>query len=78
MYPTFDILASAGILPSNSTTYQLADLNAAWQAQVGALPYFGCVADENGDRTVLTEMWAYNHVLGTVSRSALSALSFRR
>lgn len=56
MFPNFDILASAGILPSNSTTTTLAALEGAFTAQIGAKPYFGCVKDDAGARTVLTEM----------------------
>lgn len=51
-YPSFEILASHGILPSNSTRYTLDALNAAFESQVGAVPYFGCDRDANGDRTV--------------------------
>ncbi|KAF7981115.1 hypothetical protein HWV62_34837 [Athelia sp. TMB] len=60
-YPTYDILASAGIVPSNKTTYPLAAIQNAVKAQVGAVPYFGCT--NNG--TVLSEVWYYHHVLGT-------------
>ncbi|KZP31110.1 ribonuclease T2 [Athelia psychrophila] len=60
-YPTYDILASAGITPSNKTTYPLSAIQNAVKGQVGALPYFGCT--NNG--TVLTEVWYYHHVLGT-------------
>lgn len=64
-YPTWDILAASGILPSNTTRYSLEDLNDAFRAQLGAIPYFGCSRDENGERTVLSEVWVYAHVLGT-------------
>ncbi|ORY88401.1 ribonuclease T2 [Leucosporidium creatinivorum] len=64
-FPTFDILATRGIYPSNSTTTTLAEMNAAFLSSTGAIPYFGCVADETGAKTVLTEVWVYNHVLGT-------------
>ncbi|KAK4049285.1 hypothetical protein OIV83_004222 [Microbotryomycetes sp. JL201] len=65
-YPTWDILASQGIVPSNSTTYSLQDLENAFVAQVGAKPFFGCSGPEpSGQRTVLSEVWVYAHVLGT-------------
>lgn len=34
-YPSFSILAASGIVPSNSTTYNLADLQAAFISQTG-------------------------------------------
>ncbi|KAG5654696.1 hypothetical protein H0H81_007452 [Sphagnurus paluster] len=60
-FPTFDILAASGIVPSNKTSYTLAQFESAIAAQVGATPYLGCRS--NG--TVLTEVWYFNHVLGT-------------
>lgn len=60
-FPTFDILAASGIMPSNKTSYTLAQFESAIAAQVGATPYLGCRS--NG--TVLTEVWYFNHVLGT-------------
>ncbi|KZV74893.1 ribonuclease T2 [Peniophora sp. CONT] len=61
MFPTFDMLAAAGITPSNKTTYALSAIQNALVAQTGALPYLGCT--HNG--TVLDEVWYYNHVSGT-------------
>jgi len=60
-FPSFNILAAGGIVPSNKTTYKLDDLEATAKSQTGAIPFFGCV--NNG--TVLTEVWYFNHVLGT-------------
>ena len=60
--PTYDILASNGILPSNSTTYKLSDIQAAFYRTVGAVPYLGCTT-KNG--TILSEVWYHSHVLGT-------------
>jgi len=54
---------SGGIVPSNKTQYMLNDLESIVESQTGAIPYFGCV--NNG--TVLSEVWYFNHVFGTVS-----------
>jgi len=61
MYPTYNMLAAAGILPSNETTYTLAQITNALYSQTGAIPYLGC--SNNG--TVLDEVWYFHHVLGT-------------
>ncbi|KAF9225412.1 ribonuclease T2 [Gyrodon lividus] len=61
MYPTYNMLAAAGILPSNKTTYTLAQITSVLYSQAGAIPYFGC--SNNG--TVLDEVWYFHHVLGT-------------
>jgi len=53
---------SGGIVPSNKTQYMLNDLESIVESQTGAIPYFGCV--NNG--TVLSEVWYFNHVFGTV------------
>lgn len=60
-YPTFSMLASAGIVPSNRTTYSLDSIQKALVSQTGAIPFLGCQA--NG--TVLTEIWYFSHVFGT-------------
>ncbi|KIJ54910.1 hypothetical protein M422DRAFT_73659 [Sphaerobolus stellatus SS14] len=68
MFPTGQFLASQGIVPSNTTTYTLTQLNNAIKAHTGAIPYFGCSganAPEGDGRTILTEVWYYNYVLGT-------------
>jgi len=68
MFPTGEFLASAGIVPSNTTTYKLADLQNAVKSHTGAVPYFGCTGPKspNGDgNTILNEAWHFNHVLGT-------------
>lgn len=60
-YPTFDMLASFGIVPSNKTTYTLSQFQTALSSQTGAIPYLGC--GKNG--TVLQEVWYCSHVFGT-------------
>ncbi|KAM0790461.1 hypothetical protein ACM66B_003338 [Microbotryomycetes sp. NB124-2] len=66
MFPTYDILASQGILPSNSTSYKLVEFENAFVSQVGAKPFFGCSGPEkSGERKVLSEVWVFAHVLGT-------------
>ncbi|KAJ6621084.1 ribonuclease T2 [Mycena sp. CBHHK59/15] len=60
-YPTFDLLASRGILPSNKTSYSLGQIQDALKSQTAALPYLGCTT--NG--TVLSEVWYFSHVYGT-------------
>ena len=61
-YPTYNLLASFGIVPSNRTTYTLSQFQNALQSQTGAIPYLGC--GHNG--TVLEEVWYFQHVWGTV------------
>ncbi|KAG0707518.1 ribonuclease T2 [Suillus ampliporus] len=61
MYPTYDMLAAAGILPSNTTTYTLSQITNALYSQTGAVPYLGCF----GNGTILDEVWYFHHVLGT-------------
>ncbi|KAJ7361522.1 ribonuclease T2-like protein [Mycena albidolilacea] len=60
-YPTYDLLAAGGIVPSNKTTYSLSQIQNTLKAQTAALPYLGCT--HNG--TVLTEVWYFSHVYGT-------------
>ncbi|KAL4241605.1 RNase T2 family protein [Abortiporus biennis] len=55
------MLAASGIVPSNTTTYTLTQLQTALKSQTGALPYLGC--GFNG--TVLQEVWYFHHVLGS-------------
>lgn len=74
--PTFDWLEAAGIVPSNSTTYTLSQVQGALQAKFGAVPYVGCSGPRyNGtatgggnstDRgnTVIDEVWYYHYVYG--------------
>lgn len=61
MYPTYNMLAASGVLPSNKTTYNLSQLQSALRSQTGAIPYVGC----SGNGTVLDEVWYFHHVLGT-------------
>ena len=60
--PKFFLVCSFGIVPSNKTTYTLARLQGAIKSQTGAVPYFGC--QKNG--TILSEVWYFSHVFGTV------------
>jgi len=69
-YPTFDMLASFGIVPSNKTTYSLSQIQNALRSQTGALPFLGCTT--NG--TVLSEVWYFNHVFGTEQFGAFKHL----
>ncbi|KAK7465340.1 hypothetical protein VKT23_005319 [Stygiomarasmius scandens] len=59
-YPTFDMLAAAGIVPSNTTGYSLAQIQQALMSQTGALPFLGCT-----NHTILSEVWYFSHVFGT-------------
>jgi len=68
MFPTGKFLSAHGIVPSNTTTYTLAQLQGAVKAFTGAVPYFGCTgpqAPEGDGRTIVDEVWHFNHVLGT-------------
>ncbi|KAJ6520036.1 ribonuclease T2-like protein [Mycena sanguinolenta] len=58
-YPTYDMLAAGGIVPSNTTSYNLTQIQNTLKAQTGALPYLGCVNNS------LTEVWYFHHVFGT-------------
>ncbi|KAI0275044.1 ribonuclease T2 [Gloeopeniophorella convolvens] len=69
-FPTYDMLAAAGIVPSNTTTYKLSDIQNALKAQSGGIPYLGC--GNNG--TVLQEVWYFNHVSGTEQFGRFKAL----
>lgn len=73
--PTWSWLASSNILPSNSTSYTLADMESALRQQYLATPYLGCSGPRynettaganstDGGRTVLTEVWYYFHAFG--------------
>ncbi|KAH7886151.1 ribonuclease T2 [Phlebopus sp. FC_14] len=61
MYPTYNMLAAAGIWPSNETTYTLAQITGALYSQTLAVPYLGC--SKHG--TVLDQVWYFHHVMGT-------------
>lgn len=53
-------------MPSNTTTYTLSQLQKALHAQTGAVPFLGCGGTgASGNRTILNEVWYFNHVLGT-------------
>jgi ribonuclease T2 len=57
-----DRVISAGIVPSNTTTYPLASIQNAIMSQTGAMPYLGC---SGVNHTVLSEVWFYNHLWGS-------------
>ncbi|TDL28264.1 ribonuclease T2 [Rickenella mellea] len=68
MFPTYELLATAGIIPSNKTTYTLSQLQNAVKTQTGAVPFFGCGgigAGGSAGRNILNEVWHFNHVLGS-------------
>ncbi|KAH8835468.1 ribonuclease T2 [Flagelloscypha sp. PMI_526] len=69
-YPTYNLLAAFGIVPSNKTTYTLSQFQNAVKSQIGVVPYFGC--STNG--TVLTEVWYFSHVYGTEQYGAYKTL----
>merc|ERR1711939_49475 len=85
MYPTYEWLAAAGITPSNSTTYSLGQIEDALTKASGAKPYIGCsgpryntTAAGNGTtdsgRTVISELWYYNHAFGRIDNLNLTAV----
>lgn len=73
--PTWDWLQAAGITPSNTTTYDLADIQSTLAGAFGEVPYIGCSGKrfnateagagslDNG-YTQLSEVWYYHHVNG--------------
>ncbi|KAL8276342.1 hypothetical protein RQP46_011267 [Phenoliferia psychrophenolica] len=73
-YPSFSILAAAGVVPSNTTTYTLAALQSAFVSQTGAVPYFGCQGPA-GNKTILGEIWVHAHVLGTPQYGQYKAIN---
>ncbi|KAF3766780.1 ribonuclease T2 [Cryphonectria parasitica EP155] len=73
--PTYKWLADAGIVPSNSTTYTLGDIQSVLTEAFGEIPYLACTGAQynstaagagSGDTgyTVLDEVWYYHHVYG--------------
>lgn len=73
--PTFEWLQAVGITPSNSTAYDLADIQSTLADAFGEVPYIGCSGPrfneteagagslDNG-KTQLSEIWYYHHVNG--------------
>lgn len=71
--PTWEWLNEVKIVPSNSTTYTLGDIQGQLTKKYGAVPYIGCSgprfnetaagknSTDNG-RTVVNEVWYYMHV----------------
>ena len=74
-FPTFDILERAGITPSNTTTYTLAQLQAAARNYTGVDIYWGCNRNATGNRTILAEAWYFAHVYGPVQYGHLAMLN---
>lgn len=73
------LVCSAGIVPSNTTTYTLAQIQNAVKSQTGAVPFFGCGgsgASGTANHNILNEVWHFNHVLGTV-RTPLAVVVLR-
>jgi ribonuclease T2 len=75
--PTFTWLKKHNIVPSNSTSYTLSDLEGALLKEYGGVPYLGCTGPKfnetaaganstDSGRTVLDELWYYSHVYGRV------------
>ena len=67
--PTYDWLADAGIVPSNTTSYSLHDIQNALRIRFGATPYLGCSGPKysapnstDHGKTVLSEAWYYHNV----------------
>ncbi|QDS69736.1 hypothetical protein FKW77_010045 [Venturia effusa] len=62
-YPTSDFLATCGIVPSNTTTYDLADLEGCLaDATGGFTPHMGCSKITG----YLNEVWYYGHLRGRI------------
>ncbi|CAO1638236.1 unnamed protein product [Parajaminaea phylloscopi] len=57
--PTYRWLAHAGIKPSNTTTYTLAQIESALERRFGAKPYIGC---SKGNQ--LNEFWYFTYTHG--------------
>ncbi|ETI27813.1 hypothetical protein G647_00262 [Cladophialophora carrionii CBS 160.54] len=75
--PTWGWLKEAKIVPSNSTTYTLADIQGQLTKKYGAVPYVGCSGPRyntteqgmrenstDSGRTVVSEVWYYMHAYG--------------
>ncbi|KAJ3296079.1 ribonuclease T2-like [Blyttiomyces sp. JEL0837] len=58
-YAVYDVLANAGIVPSENVTYTIPQMNAAFNKTLGGnIPAFQCVKDSKGNQYV-TEAWTY-------------------
>jgi ribonuclease T2 len=61
-YPTSDVLAACGIIPTNATTYDLSDMEGCLaDASGGIMPHLGC--SKTG---YLNEVWYYGHLRGRI------------
>lgn len=58
--PTYDWLANAGIVPSNTAVYTKSSVLAALKAQTGYEPYLGCHSG------ALNEVWYFFNVKGSL------------
>ncbi|BFZ54216.1 hypothetical protein PYCC9005_001249 [Savitreella phatthalungensis] len=75
-FPTFQILERAGITPSNTTTYTLAQLQDAARNYTGADIYWGCnYAPGTRNRTILSEAWYYFNVYGQAQSGHIRMLN---
>lgn len=60
--PTFSFLERCGIVPSDKTTYALADIeHCLAEATGGYTPHLGCSTDG-----LLNEVWYYHHLAGSI------------
>ncbi|SAM82263.1 uncharacterized protein UBRO_04748 [Ustilago bromivora] len=60
--PTYNYLAAAGILPSATQNYTLAEIQSTLKQAHGATPYVGC--NKKGE---ISEFWFFWHTRGTVN-----------
>lgn len=75
-HPTYQFLESSGIVPSNTTTYNLTQLQNAAKAGTGFPAYFGCSANPamNGTKNILSEVWYFGYVRGRVQDLRFEAI----
>ncbi|PWN46602.1 ribonuclease T2 [Violaceomyces palustris] len=59
--PTYRWLEEAGIVPSNTTTYTLAEIEGALSKKHGGVPYVGCTK-----KNQLDEFWYYFNTYGRI------------
>lgn len=67
--PTYDWLSAAGIVPSSTATYTLAQIQVALTKNHGAKVYLGCDDDE------LNEVWYFFNVKGSVQSGTFTAVA---
>jgi len=66
--PTYKWLAEAGITPSTSKTYKLADVQAALKKNHGATVYIGC------EGNAINEIWYHFNVQGSLQTGKFQAM----